>query len=389
MNDCQTAVVRDTEPPHLLDTTLRDGEQMAGVALTRDEKVAIARLLDAIGVPEIEVGIPAMGGDEALAISTLVNSDLNAKLLGWNRAVISDLAASFNCGLQRVHISLPVSDVQIAAKFSGDRQRLWQHLHESLSFARDRSHFISVGAEDASRADPDLLLAVAQTAQHLGAQRFRFCDTVGILDPFETMHQVQRLVHHLQIPVEVHTHDDLGMATANALAGLRAGASVVDVTVNGIGERAGNAALEEVVMAMRRLQGWDFGIDSRQLPLLSRQVHQWMAGGTLPPWKAIVGDNAFAHEAGIHADAILKNPQTYEPFPPQWLGAEHQVRIGKHSGRRAIAACLEAQPKLDPGWGNPGLLDAVRVRAIELKRGLAVEEVLALAASSTPQTLPS
>jgi homocitrate synthase NifV len=114
-----------------------------------------------------------------------------------------------------------------------------------------------------------------------------------------------------------------------------------------------------------------------------------MAGGTLPPWKAIVGDNAFAHEAGIHADAILKNPQTYEPFPPQWLGAEHQVRIGKHSGRRAIAACLAAEPRLDPGWGDQGLLDAVRVRAIELKRGLAVEEVLALAASSAPQTFPS
>ncbi|TVR11386.1 MAG: homocitrate synthase [Phormidium sp. GEM2.Bin31] len=387
MKNCQTAVVRDPEPPRLLDTTLRDGEQMAGVALTGDEKVAIAQLLDAIGVPEIEVGIPAMGGDEALAISTLVNSSLNAELLGWNRARISDLAASFKCGLQRVHISLPVSDIQIAAKFGGDRQRLWQQLHESLNFARDRSTFISVGAEDASRADPDLLLAVAKTAQHLGAQRFRFCDTVGILDPFEMMNQVQRLVHHLQIPVEVHTHDDLGMATANALAGLRAGATVVDVTVNGIGERAGNAALEEVVMAMRRLQGWDFGIDSRQLLLLSRQVQQWMAGGTLPPWKAIVGENVFTHESGIHADGILKNPQTYEPFPPQWLGTQHQIGIGKHSGRRAIAACLEHhQPPLTPTNRDHQqvLLDAVRVRATQLKRGLGVDEVLALAASSPP-----
>ncbi|WP_159790780.1 homocitrate synthase [Sodalinema gerasimenkoae] len=387
MNDCQNAFGHDPLPPRLLDTTLRDGEQMAGVALTPEEKLAIARLLDAIGVPEIEVGVAAMGGDEALAITMLVNSHLNAELLGWNRARISDLAASFNCGLQRVHISLPVSDLHIAAKFGGDRQRVWQQLHESLSFARDRSTFISVGAEDASRADPEFLLAVAQTAQHLGAQRFRFCDTVGILDPFQMREQVQRLVQSLTIPVEVHTHDDLGMATANALAGLRAGARVVDVTVNGIGERAGNAALEEVVVAMRRLQGWDFGIDSRQLLRLSRTVQQWIQGGRLPPWKAIVGENIFTHESGIHADGILKNPQTYEPFPPQWLGTQHQIRIGKHSGRRAIAACLEHhQPPLTPTSQHHQqlLLDAVRVRATQLKRGLGVDEVLALAASSPP-----
>ncbi len=360
---------------------------MAGVALTPEEKVAIAQLLDAIGVPEIEVGVAAMGGDEARAITTLVNSHLNAELLGWNRARISDLAASFDCGLERVHISLPVSEIQIAAKFGGDRQRLWQQLHDSLQFARDRSRFISVGAEDASRADPEFLLAVAQTAQNLGAQRFRFCDTVGILDPFGMMEHVQRLVQSLQIPVEVHTHDDLGMATANALAGLRAGATVVDVTVNGIGERAGNAALEEVVVAMRRLQGWDFGIDSRQLLKLSREVQKWIRGGSLPPWKAIVGKNIFTHESGIHADGILKNPQTYEPFPPQWLGTEHQIQIGKHSGRRAIAACLanhQSPLTATSPHQQQFLLDAVRVRATELKRGLGVDEVLALAASSPP-----
>ncbi|USR90493.1 homocitrate synthase [Phormidium yuhuli AB48] len=387
MNDRQNAFGTDPLHPKLLDTTLRDGEQMAGVALTPDEKVAIAQLLDAIGVPEIEVGVAAMGGEEAVAITTLVNSSLNAELLGWNRARISDLAASFDCGLQRVHISLPVSEVQIAAKFGGDRQRLWQQLEESLTFARDRSQFISVGAEDASRADPEFLLAVAKTAQRLGAQRFRFCDTLGILDPFQMMEQVQPLVDSLDIPVEVHTHDDLGMATANALAGLRAGAKVVDVTVNGIGERAGNAALEEVVVAMRRLQDWDFGIDSRQLLQLSQAVQQFTHPGPLPPWKAIVGENVFTHESGIHADGILKNPQTYEPFPPQWLGTQHQIGIGKHSGRRAIAACLERhQLSLTPTSPHyqQSLLDAVRVRATQLKRGLGADEVLALASASPP-----
>lgn len=257
------------------------------------------------------------------AITTLVNSSLNAELLGWNRARISDLAASFDCGLQRVHISLPVSEVQIAAKFGGDRQRLWQQLEESLTFARDRSQFISVGAEDASRADPEFLLAVAKTAQRLGAQRFRFCDTLGILDPFQMMEQVQPLVDSLDIPVEVHTHDDLGMATANALAGLRAGAKVVDVTVNGIGERAETRPSKKSLLPCVA-----FRIGTLALIVVNCYNSPKPFNSSLipasSPWKAIVGENVFTHESGIHADGILKNPQTYEPFPPN--GWEPSIR---------------------------------------------------------------
>ncbi len=331
-------------PPFITlnDTTLRDGEQAAGVAFQIPEKISIAALLDAIGVPEIEVGIPAMGTVETEAIRAIVSLGLRAQLLGWNRAVIADLVASIGCGLKRVHISVPVSDLQIAAKFQGDRLRLMQQLQQCVEFAVDQGLWVSVGAEDASRAVPEQVIDLAQQAQGWGCQRFRYCDTVGVLDPFSTHEQIHRLVQAIAIPVEMHTHDDLGMATANALAGIRAGATSVNTTVNGLGERAGNAPLEEVVMALHLSLGLTVNIDTTRLRELSQQVIQ-ATGTPLPPWKAIVGDNAFAHESGIHAAGVLRDPQTYEPFPPELVGSQHRLVVGKHSGRHLLAQVLQEQ----------------------------------------------
>ncbi len=368
---------------YINDTTLRDGEQAAGVVFDLQAKVAIAKSLDAIGVQELEVGIPAMGQGEAKAIRAIADLGLNAQLLGWNRAVLSDIQASIHCGLKRIHISIPVSDIQIQVKFQGNWTRMLAQLRDAITFARDHGLEVSVGGEDSSRADETFLIDTAQSAQEWGAFRFRFCDTVGILDPFTTYQKVQTLVASLKIPVEMHTHNDLGLATANALAGVRAGAISINTTVNGLGERAGNAALEEVVMALKQIYGLKTGIQTQHFLALSRLVAKTV-NYSVPPWKAIVGENTFAHESGIHAHGVLQNPSTYEPFDPEEVGWQRRLVVGKHSGRHLLNQILQDHGVTLDTTTSQSVLNAVRDRSTQLKRSLTVDELLTLVATENP-----
>jgi len=359
------------------DTTLRDGEQTAGVVFSLDEKIRIARMLDEIGVGELECGIPAMGKEEQDSVKALVDLGLNARLITWNRAVPADIQASIDSGVKAVDISLSVSDIHIQHKLRKDRDWVREQLKIALGFAKQHDLYVSVGGEDASRADLDFLVELMQIAKTQGADRFRFCDTLGILDPFTTYDKVDYLAKRVDLDLEVHTHNDLGMATANAIAGIRAGARFVNTTVNGLGERAGNAALEEVVMALKHACNIELPIDACRFVELSKLVGQ-ASCRPVPEWKAIVGEKVFSHESGIHTDGVLKYPGNYEGYDPAEVGLSRHMVIGKHSGRHGLQDRLrELDIDLEP-CETDAFLARVRNIAQGKKRPLSDNDLVRL-----------
>lgn len=360
----------------LVDTTLRDGEQTAGVVFANAEKIRIAKYLDQIGVDQIEAGIPVMGGQEKESIKQIAHMGLKASIMAWNRAVISDIKHSIDCGVDAVAISISTSDIHIEYKLQTTREDVLKRMSDAVKFAKDNDLYVSVNAEDASRSSIEYLTEFALIAKHAGADRLRFCDTVGTLTPLTTYHYIKTLIDAVGLKIEMHTHNDFGMATANALAGLYAGANYVGVTVNGLGERAGNACLQEVIMVVKHLL-------NRNLPYnttIFREVAEYVArasGRILPVCSPIVGSNIFAHESGIHGDGVLKNPLTYEVFTPEEVGLERQIVIGKHSGSAAIRSKFTKEFGMElSDQEAKAVLERVREMSINLKRVLFEKELM-------------
>jgi len=362
-------------PIKLDDTTLRDGEQTAGVVFANQEKIRIARLLDEIGVHQIEAGIPAMGGDERDTIEQIAHLGLNASVLAWNRANVADIKTSVECGVDAVAISLATSDIHIKTKLNKDRAWVLDSMRTAVAFAKEHGVYVSVNAEDASRTEMSFLIEYAQAAEAEGADRIRFCDTIGLMEPFRCYEAIKTLRENVGLEIEMHTHNDFGMAVANAIAGIRAGANWVNVTVAGLGERAGNAALEEVVMALKYIEDIEIDVDTTRF----REIGEYVmaaAGRRIPVWKSVIGTNMFAHESGIHADGVIKNPKTYEVFAPGEVGLERQIVIGKHSGSKAIEMKFDEYGIELSKEQAVELLPMVRSLAIELKRSLFDKELL-------------
>lgn len=326
----------------LFDTTLRDGEQTPGVSLSPPQKVTIAKRLDELGVDVIEAGFPVISAGEAQAVRLIAEENLSCEICALARANSKDIDAVSNANLSYVHTFIATSDIHLKYKLKMTREEALTKAIDAVTYAKSLGLKVEFSAEDATRTDREFLNRVFSEVARAGADRIDIPDTVGYSTPQYMADITSDAIQSSGLPVSVHCHNDFGLAVANALAGIQAGAVCAHVTINGIGERAGNASLEELSMALQCLQHdtkYETNINSEMIYETSRFVSS-MVGITVQPNKAIVGDNAFGHESGIHTHGILNNPLTYEPIGPELVGRKRWLKVGKHAGMHGTNAML-------------------------------------------------
>jgi 2-isopropylmalate synthase len=324
----------------VFDTTLRDGEQMPQLAFTQEDKLTIARKLDELGVAVIEAGFPANSTQERDAVRRIAG-EVSAVVCGIARPLKSDLDAAIQAGVGMVDIFCSTSDIQIEKSMRTTRDKVLAASRDAVRYVKDAGLTCMYTPMDSTRTHPDFLLEICRVAQEEGADWIGLTDTVGVGTPESIRQMVSMIVNAVDLPVSIHCHDDFGLATANTLAGVRGGARMVQVCLNGLGERAGNASLEEVVMALKCLAGVDCRIKTEKIFEASRVLER-ISGVPVPRNKAVIGANAFTHESGIHSNGIMRDSRTFEPglMSPEMVGHRRQLVVGKHAGRQGISQAL-------------------------------------------------